>query len=238
MRSIQDECAYLQLESTWQEYQDSLDKKRKHRVANRIRKAARELGNLELSWCKDSSQYEKEVEKFYDLHRKRWDETFTPSQFNYPAQCDFYREAGAKLLDRGKLNLYTLKAGWVTMGQLISFMTDEVALIQLIAYDPEFYKYSPMVILMELFVDEVTNQGIRMIDWGTYYDWKELWTNQLKPRVNIEFYPRKLRSFILRMGAEVYEGVREWVKKNEFLTKKFLSWRKKKEVEDLQGKGN
>ena len=226
--SFNDQCAYLEIGPSWQNYQNSLDSKRKHRVNNRIRKAARELGNLKLNCCAYPSEYIGEVEQFFNLHRKRWNPTDTPSQFNQIEQCEFYKEAGARLMGKGKYNMYTLKVGWATMGLLIAFFSDQYALIQIIAYDPKFSTYSPMIILMELFVEEMYNKGIHTIDWGTYYDWKELWTNRLKTRHHLTLYSKRFNSRLAFLILKLYDAIKKTAKKNEYISKKYRMWRRSK----------
>ena len=229
----EDTCAYLKIGSDWQTYQNNLDSKRKHRVKNRMRKAARELGELKLKHSKYPSEYIGDVEIFFKLHQKRWDQTDTPSQFNQPEMCEFYREAGAHLMAKGHYNLYTLKAGWKTLGQLIAFLTEQYALIQIIAYDPDYSTYSPMIILMELFVKEVYKQGIHTIDWGTYYDWKELWTNQTKPRLHMELYSNKIRSRMTFLFTKTYYFAKQTAKKSEYLTNIYRNWRKSQTLTNI-----
>ena len=125
-------------------------------------------------------------------HRKRWNRTNTPSIFLDPRYCKFYSEVGLQLLPKGQLGLSVLEAGGITLAHVLYFTFGKSVLLQLITYDPDYYKYSPTVVLIERFVEEALASRINEIDFGTYYPWKEQWVNQSKNKLDLIVFPKRL----------------------------------------------
>jgi CelD/BcsL family acetyltransferase involved in cellulose biosynthesis len=209
-----DQCIYLDLDTSWEEYKKSLGKERRHRMNNRMRRIEKDVGQINLRNSLTPEQFETDLLMFFHLHRLRWDGTSTPSQFNDPRFCDFYLEAGLQLLAKGQFNISTLDAGSATLAQLLSFTFHDQVLIQLIAYDPKYYPYSPMLVLQELFVEKSLSENIKLIDWGTYYPWKELWANCYKKRVNLIIYPMRFFPYLIYCLTRMYGFFRKIINEN------------------------
>lgn len=200
-----DKCAYLQIDTTWEEHKKGLGKDRKHRMKNRVTRIEREMGPLHFEICECASQFDHTLSEFFALHRKRWDATETPSQFLDSRFCDFYTSAGTQLFSKNQLNIAQLSAGGKIVAQLLYFHIAYTSLIQLIAYDPVYYSYSPMLLLQEYFVEKSLSDRVKIIDWGTYYPWKELWANKTKQRMNLTLFPKKIRSNIIFLFMKGYK---------------------------------
>jgi CelD/BcsL family acetyltransferase involved in cellulose biosynthesis len=210
-------CIYLKLDNTWEEHKKSLGKDRKHRMANRVRRIEREVGKIQLKASVTEEQFHTDLQQFFRLHRKRWNQTSTPSEFMDERYCKFYLEVGIQLFSKGQLGLSVLEAGETTLAQLLFFACGKNYLIQLIAYDPDYYPYSPMLVLQELFVEDTLAKGAEIIDWGTYYSWKELWANQFKNRVNLYLFPKKITPHIIYFFMKNYIVLRTHLRKYPLL---------------------
>jgi CelD/BcsL family acetyltransferase involved in cellulose biosynthesis len=193
-----EKCSCLALDRSWEEHKKSLGKHRRHRMTNNMRRIQREIGEIRLRTSTSGNQLVSDLREFFGLHQKRWSQTDTPSDFANPRYRDFYTEAGLQLLPKGQIGLAILEAGGVTLGHVLFFVFRRSVLIQLVTHDPDYHKYSPIIVLMELFADEKLASGIDDIDFGTYYPWKESWANQLKGRLNLHVFPRSF------LGAIIY----------------------------------
>jgi CelD/BcsL family acetyltransferase involved in cellulose biosynthesis len=186
-----DPCATLALDVSWEEHKASLGKHRRHVMKNRMVRLEKDLGEIQIKKSLTQDQLQENLQVFYDSHRKRWDKTSTPSIFWDPRYCTFYSEAGSQLLSKGQLGLYFLEAGGIPLAHLIFFTFGKTILLQLITYDPNYYQYSPTVVLIERFIDEAMANGAKEIDFGTYYPWKEQWVNKSKNKLSMLFFPRR-----------------------------------------------
>ncbi len=212
-----DKCVFLQTETGLEEYKKGMTRHRRHRMTNYLNRITREVGQVQLRICTNETQFRTDLEKFFELHRQRWDQTETPSQFRNDRFCKFYSSAGSQLFSHGQLNLAVLDAGEVILALLLFFTFGKTSLIQLIASDPAYFPYSPVLVLQELFVEKSLSNGITVIDWGTYYSWKELCTNQTKNRVNLKIYPKRNFSNLIYLFSKLYEALRSSVPHDSFI---------------------
>lgn len=212
-----DKCVFLQTEVGLEEYKKGMTKHRRHRMTNHLNRITREVGKVQLRICTNEPQLKTDLEKFFELHRQRWDQTETPSQFRDDRFCRFYSSAGSQLFSHGQFNLAVLDAGEVELALLLFFTFEKTSLIQLIASDPAYFQYSPVLVLQELFVEKSISNGITMIDWGTYYSWKELCTNQTKNRANLRYYPKRILPNLVYLFSKLYEVLRSSVPHDSFI---------------------
>jgi CelD/BcsL family acetyltransferase involved in cellulose biosynthesis len=208
-----EKCTFLKIDKSWADYRKSLEKD-KHRMARRMRRIEREVGTINLRTSSTEDQFRSDLQELIKLHCKRWNQTDTQSQFIDSRYCRFYLEAGLQLFPKGQLNLFVLEAGETTLAQALCFTMDRCSVGQLIAYDPDYYKFSPVLVLLELYVEESLSNGMDTIDFGTYYPWKELWANHLKERVNLEIYPKRILPSIIYFLTRLYGELRTRLKRN------------------------
>ena len=76
---------------------------------------------------------------FFDLHRKRWNLTETPSMFNEEKYCDFYLDVTRQLNSKNEVELWTLVAGEIQLAQLLSFVLGKGVV----------YNFRPMTSIIE-----------------------------------------------------------------------------------------
>jgi CelD/BcsL family acetyltransferase involved in cellulose biosynthesis len=209
-----EKCTYLAIDGDWEEYKKGLGKHRRHRMVNNRMRIEREVGKVHLRKSATDSPLMSDLQDFYNLHKKRWNPTETPSEFNDERYCEFYSQAGLQLQPKGEIGLAVLEAGEATLGYLLFFVFKKNALIQLIAHDPDYSKYSPMVVLIEQFVDEMMMSGIDEIDFGSYYSYKKSWANQDKNRLNLIVFPRRFLPSAIYGITRVYLALRSWLRRN------------------------
>jgi CelD/BcsL family acetyltransferase involved in cellulose biosynthesis len=201
-------CTFLKIDKTWEEYTAS-SKKTRGKIAYRMRRL-RELGGGEIACfhCSDEEQFRSHLLKFFELHRKRWNQTETPSQFNDDRYCKFYVEIVPQLLPKRQIDLFVLKAGNTPVALLYSFLLDRDCLVQLIAYDTEYSKGAPSLVMHELFVRQAFADGIKVVDFGHYFPYKEYWADRFKNRLDIEIYPKRLLPYSIYILAEFANALR------------------------------
>jgi CelD/BcsL family acetyltransferase involved in cellulose biosynthesis len=209
-----EKCTYLALDKSWEEHKKSLGKHRRHRMTNNRGRIEREIGKIQLRTSLTDNQLISDLHVFFDLHQKRWNPTDTPSVFMDSRYQEFYTEAGLQLLPKGQFGLAILDAGDITLGCLLYFIFGRSILIQLVTYDPDYYKYSPIIVLMELFADEKLEDCFNEIDFGTYYSWKESWANQLKNRINLIIFPKRLLPFTIYNITRLYLVLRSKIRQH------------------------
>jgi CelD/BcsL family acetyltransferase involved in cellulose biosynthesis len=183
-----EKCVFLEVDTTWQEYATN-SKKSRAKIDYRMRRL-QGFGEISCFHCSSEEQFRSHLLQFFDLHRKRWNQTDTPSQFNDERYCQFYLETIPQLLPKRQIDLFVLEVEEFPVALMYSFLFGCNCLIQLVAYDMELSKAAPSLVMHELFVKQAFANGIRVIDFGHYYPYKEYWADRFKSRLNIEVYPR------------------------------------------------
>jgi CelD/BcsL family acetyltransferase involved in cellulose biosynthesis len=204
-------CTFLEVHETWDEYATN-SKKSRAKIAYRMRRLRR-LGEISHFHCSSEEQFKADLLQLFALHRKRWNPTDTPSQFNDDRHCRFYLDIIPKLFPKGQIDLFVLEVNESPVALLYSFLFDHTCLIQLVAYDVEHSVAAPSLVMHELFVKQAFATGIQVIDFGHYYPYKEYWADRFKNRLNIEIYPRKLFPYcvytLVRARASLQSGLNQ-----------------------------
>jgi CelD/BcsL family acetyltransferase involved in cellulose biosynthesis len=202
----QDKCVYFQSDSSSMQKAASAGGMGfiNRNLAHTMRRLARDLGEVHLLRCQTEEQLNVRLGQFFDLHRKRWNDTESPSQFNDERFCRFYADVAPQLFAAHQIELFSLQAGEKQLGLALVFLLGRTAVGQLMAYDVRYSKYSPMRVLLGLNMNELISGGFESMDYGAYQPYKEEWTNHTKTRLNFEFYPHKLLPFSLYLFARLY----------------------------------
>jgi CelD/BcsL family acetyltransferase involved in cellulose biosynthesis len=209
------ECIFLKINKNWEEYAKGSTKARK-KIEYRIRRLRR-YGEFDCFHCSTEEQIRSNLLRFFELHRKRWDTTETPSQFNDDRQREFYLEVTPKLLAKGLVDLFVLRLRETPVALIYSFLFGRNRLIQLIAYDTDYSKGAPLQVAHELLVEQAFADGVEVIDFGHYYPYKELWADCFKNKVSIEIYPKRLFPWCIYALAEITNSLRVNLKRISLL---------------------
>jgi len=203
----------LEINRPWEDYEKTISKSAMWRIRNRTKKLAK-IGEISSLHCSDENEFEHYMKKLFELHRKRWNGTETPSNFNDKRYCNFYLDIIPALFPDKKIDLYVLNVGEDQAAMLFTFCTGERSLIQLVVYNPDYGKYSPSLIANHRFVEEAFGNGIKMLDFGDYFTYKETWAKDIQEKISLELYPRKaLRSRLIYYITQSAEPFREGLKK-------------------------
>lgn len=202
-----EKCIFLKFDKTWEEHNTNLKKARK-KIAYRM-KRLQKLGEISYFHCLDEEQFRSNLIKLFELHRKRWNNTKTPSHFNDEKYCKFYLEIIPQLLPKRQIDLFVLQLGDSPVALLFSFRFHRSHLIQLVTYDTACSKGAPSMVLHELFVKQANTDGIEVIDFGHYFPYKKYWADRLKNRFNIEIYPKKMMPYCIYFIKSLRDNLRK-----------------------------
>jgi CelD/BcsL family acetyltransferase involved in cellulose biosynthesis len=214
-----EKCIYLAFDKSWEEYNKSRDKGRKSKRAYKIRKIERDMGKIHLKTSATEEEFQADLQQFFQLHRKRWNPTSTPSIFNDSRYCKFYSEAGRQLYPKGQLGLSTLQVGGTTLAQSLFFVLGKNYLGQLLTYNTDYSRYSPSVIAEELFVEDILSKGAEIYDFGSYYPWKEIWANQLKNKLYLLVFPKRFIPYSIYDITKLYLALRSRIRQHPRILK-------------------
>jgi len=182
-------CIFMVMDSTWEEFRKN-SKSDRRKVAKNIRRL-KKFGDVN---CIPYNEKDELVllNDLFELHRKRWNATETPSQFNQAAKRNFYREVTPLLNKKGQVQFFLLTVNEKPAAIAYYFIYREKITGQLITFDPDFSEGSPTIAMLELSLEQLFNKKYLLFDFGPYYPYKKLWGNQYKNKYTLHIYPKRI----------------------------------------------
>ncbi len=160
---LEDVCPIIDLPNSWDEYMNMLDKKQRHEIRRKTRRALREV---EMDWyiAHDPETLRGDVEAFLDLHRKS-----APAKDDFmdtPAMESFFHEVARFALARGWLELSFLTMNGEPAASLFCFAYRNHTLVYNSGYDPDRFGYlSPGVILTAYHIEDSIKKNRAVFDF-------------------------------------------------------------------------
>ena len=176
----------IRVDDGWAAYEKATHKQRKH--ATRCKKRLGRFGTVGHFRCATQAELAANLEVFFALHRARWNGTHTPSQFNRECVCDFYREVSPALFANDQLDLFVITVDDQPAAMAYCFRFDDMACGQLETYDLAFQRGAPGIVCIEAYIHSLFEDGVKTIEMGSYFPYKEIWFNRSAFRKNVECY--------------------------------------------------
>jgi CelD/BcsL family acetyltransferase involved in cellulose biosynthesis len=159
---VQDVCPVIPLPTTWDEYLASLDKKQRHEIRRKVRKAERQA---RVHWYIVDEEHglAPAVEAFLELHQKSsaGKEDFMDEQMK-----DFFRAMCRIMARRGWLQLSFIELNGHKAASMLSFDYGDEILVYNSGYDPESYAHlSPGIVLLAYCIEHAIDLGRARFDF-------------------------------------------------------------------------
>jgi CelD/BcsL family acetyltransferase involved in cellulose biosynthesis len=159
---VEEVCPVIELPSTWDQYLSSLNKKQRHEIRRKLRKADREA---EVRWyyADAPASLDAEVEDFVSLHRKSAAEK---EDFMDERMQEFFRRVARATFQRGWLRLAFLVINGVKAAAMFCFEYDDAFLVYNSGYDPQLYpSLSSGIVLLAHCIRDAIDRGQRVFDF-------------------------------------------------------------------------
>ena len=171
----EDVCPVVTLpgEGGWDDYLGSLEKKARHEIRRKLRRAE-ESGPVELTDCPEPLS---DLEDFIDLHQKRWGaDGLFPATPGGDQSRVFVRRLFELFGSNGPLRLTFLTVGERRIAMGIHFETPDGYLYYNAGIDPDARDLSPGVVMTARYLQRAIAAGKRRLDFlrgdeGYKYDW-------------------------------------------------------------------
>jgi len=162
-RRVEDVCPVVALPPTWDDYLATLNKKQRHEVRRKIRRATREA-HVEWYATSDPARLSEDVETFFDLHRKS-----SPDKEDFMSELTmqaFFHEVAQFSLAREWLELSFLLINGEKTASMLCFAYDNQTLVYNSGYDPEqFAHLSPGIVLLSYHIQDSIARGRTVFDF-------------------------------------------------------------------------
>jgi CelD/BcsL family acetyltransferase involved in cellulose biosynthesis len=137
---IEDVCPIIDLPDTWDDYLMALDKKQRHEVRRKLRKADREA-ETRFIIVGPEHDLQAEMQAFVELHQKSAPEK---DEFMDPQMQGFFFDIAQVLQAQGWLQLAFVEMDGIKAASLLNFDYGDDILVYNSGYDPgQFRKLSP-----------------------------------------------------------------------------------------------
>ena len=162
-RRVEDVCPVIPLPATWDDYLAMLDKKQRHELRRKMRRAAREA---DVRWymTSDPNLLSEDVEAFFDLHRKS-----SPDKEDFmsePVMRGFFHEMARFSLARGWLELSFLLVNGEKAATMFCFGYNDRTLVYNSGYAPQrFGRLSPGIVLLGYHIQDSIAKGRTAFDF-------------------------------------------------------------------------
>jgi CelD/BcsL family acetyltransferase involved in cellulose biosynthesis len=159
---IEDVCPIIELPATWDDYLMSLDKKQRHEVRRKLRRANRDADTRFFIVGPDHD-LQAEMESFIELHQKSTPEK---SQFMQPQMQDFFFDVAQTLQTQGWLQLAFVEMNGERAATLLNFDYRDDILVYNSGYDPvQFRQLSPGIIVTARSIEHAIHLGRQRLDF-------------------------------------------------------------------------
>ncbi len=159
---VEDVCPIIQLPATWDEYLMMLDKKQRHEVRRKLRKAEGEA-DTRFIIAGPERDLRAEMQDFIDLHQKS---TPDKDEFMDPQMQGFFFEVAQVLQDRGWLQLVFIEMDGQKAATLLNFDYGDAVLVYNSGYDPaQFSHLSPGIVVTARCIEYAVTLGRSKFDF-------------------------------------------------------------------------
>lgn len=155
-------CPVIHLPDDWETYLDGLDKKQRHEIRRKIRKANREV---DVSWRQHGPEddLEQDLEQFIELHESS---TADKEAFWNPATRRFFQQITADLKRLGDLELSFIYFNGQPVATLLCFMDQGDMLVYNSGYLSGHYRsLSSGLVLLAFVIEDAIERGVKRFDF-------------------------------------------------------------------------
>lgn len=159
---VEDVCPVINLPSTWEQYLSLLDRKQRHEIRRKIRKANREA---EVTWyyAHNGASLEAEVDDFIRLHQKSTDRKMG---FMDERMQAFFQGVARAASEEGWLKLAFLLVNKAKVASMFCFDYDDAILVYNSGYDPDLYSsLSTGIVLLAYCIEDAIAMGRTTFDF-------------------------------------------------------------------------
>lgn len=158
---IEDVCPIIPLPATWEEYLMMLDKKQRHEVRRKLRRA--EGAGTRFLVVGPDDDLRTEMQRFIDLHQKS-----TPEKdaFMDPKMQEFFLDVAQVVHNEGWLQLAFVEMDGERSASLLNFDYNDAILVYNSGYDPASFRHlSPGIVVTAQCIENAIKLGRARFDF-------------------------------------------------------------------------
>ena len=160
----EDVCPVVKLPSTWSDYISSLDKKQRHELRRKLRRA--QAPALDVDWYLVGPEHDLDTEMGHFLELMAASDYAKSSFLDGPGNRDFFRNIAAVMMERGWLRLSFLTIGGQRAASYLNFVCNNEMLVYNSGLRPDTWGHlSPGIVLLAWNIRHSIEQGMSRFDF-------------------------------------------------------------------------
>ena len=160
---LSDQCPYIDLPATWEEYFQSLGKRTREHL-RRMAKLLEKDFTIEFKKYTGDDDLRSILETLFYLHQKRWQAKNIDSKFQTPQARGFYIDLSEAFHQKGWLNLSFVNINSTTVSIEWGFDYDRTYWSMTFSFDLDYSRYSVGRIHSMYLIQDAINNGQRKFD--------------------------------------------------------------------------
>jgi CelD/BcsL family acetyltransferase involved in cellulose biosynthesis len=159
---VEDICPVISLPSTWDDYLSSLDKKQRHEIRRKLRKAE---ASGQINWYIVNQEHDlaAEMDAFIELHEKS---AVEKDEFMDTKMKGFFHAVAQVLHDAGWLQLAFIEVNGEKAATMMNFDYRDSIMVYNSGYDPRKYAWlSPGIVLLAYCIQWAIELGRTKFDF-------------------------------------------------------------------------
>jgi CelD/BcsL family acetyltransferase involved in cellulose biosynthesis len=211
LRLHQEQCPFVALPGTWDEYTGSLGKSLRKNIGYYRRLMEREHAT-EIETVANGHLPEA-MEEFFALHQARWRRRRLPGAFAGSRIRRFHHEVAARCLERGWLRLHRLRLDGQTRAVLYCFNYGGKGYYYQGGFEPTLARYSPGTVLTAHAIEDAIQLGAAEFDFlrgdePYKYAWKASDRENVRLLIWRSAFPSRLAPWLNRLERQIEHGAK------------------------------
>lgn len=158
-RAVQDVCPVITLPGNWEGYIGSLDKKNRHELRRKLRRA----GQVDWYIAGPDHDIQAEMDRFFTLMRSS--SALKAEFLEDPHHAAFFSAVTPKLLERGWLQLAFLLVEGHPAATYLNFVVGDRVMVYNSGHNPELSAYSPGIVLLARLIETAIERHYHTFDF-------------------------------------------------------------------------
>lgn len=186
---------FIRLDGSWKEYLQSQSKNFRADYKKKL-KRLQKTGDVALIATAQPS--EEVLGQIRAVAKESWQSKDGVNIIMQSQGDGFYRALGKEWQSgKGALDFSVLKAAGNPIAYLVGLKDEGRYFAFDTAYKKEFARYSPGLLLHNLLLERLHQDGIKALDFGYAADYKKRWTEELSSVTDVNIFPSTVTGFFL-----------------------------------------
>lgn len=171
-------------------------------------KKLRQEGSLEFTLTRKADP--EVLGRFFELEGSGWKRQNGSAIALSAELVSFYTTIAEIAEKQGHLKLYSLNLNGTPIAMHFGLQMNGVYYIPKVAYDEQYKKFSPGLLLAKYVIEALVKDGATCFDFlGPRMEWKSVWTSYVRQHANCYIFNRTFRGKLLKTGIEMGAQLRK-----------------------------